>query len=427
MITSYSDKTVVKTVRLYKPLEHQKAVHDAISKHIAEVPRYSDEFQKVFLVVSRRQVGKSALAENELLRCAFTMPHSVSAYLTTSFKLCKKMFEEMEAMLEGTGLVTSCNKSDLQIILVNGSRIEFFSAEQRDKLRGFTVSGIFVIDEAAFIADDIYYSKVKVWTNAKRAITLMVSSPDFESGFFYDLHMQGLNGSPYVQAFNFNDYDLTSIQSIRALEEARLSVPPQVYRSEYLGLYRKAEGTVFGNFEKQILLHEAESPEELYFGIDFGTGSGGDYTVLAGFNHKRQLCYLWRNNDMQPLGQVKHIGSVIRSHKGIIKGIYAEENSIGKIYLNLLKEYGHIQPFNTNSKTKRKIIENLQVDIQKGLVWFPNNRELKGEFSMYESKQQGQGLTYGAPMGEHDDIVMATAIANWCYTVKNNSQRIRLL
>lgn len=414
-------------IELYKPFEHQKEVHDAISKHLESAERYSDKFQKTFIVKSCRQVGKSALAENEIIRFAFSFSGSINAYLTTSFKLCKKMYKEIISMLDNSNLIISANASDLVIELINGSRIEFFSAEQRDKLRGFTVSGILVIDEAAFIPDDIYFEKVKVWTNAKRAITLLISSPDYEKGFFYDLHTAGLNGSEFIESFDFNDFDLSVIRPAHALEEARLNVPPQVFRSEYLGLYKKAEGSVFGNFEKQILTHEAEAPTELYFGIDFGSGSGGDYTVLSAFNQKRQLCFLWRNNEMPPLEQAKYIGSVLQQHKTITKGVFAEQNSIGKIYLDILREYSQITAFNTDMHSKRKIIEQMQVDIQNGVVWLMDNRELKNEFSMYDMKVNKNNISYSAPAGQHDDIVMSVLIANWCYKKRKGGARVSFI
>lgn len=415
------------TVELYKPFPHQRAVHDAITRHIETTERFSDAFQKTFCVKSCRQVGKSAMAENELIRFALLFPGSTSAYITTSFRLCKKMYVEISIMLRDTGLVGNLNSSGLIIEFKNGSKIEFFSAEQRDKLRGFTISGLLVIDEAAFIADEIFYDKVKVWTNAKRAVTLMVSSPDYENGFFYETHNEGLKGSEYIESFDFMDYDLTVIRSERALLEAKDTVPPQTYRSEYLGLYRKAEGAVFGDFQSQLLLHEPESPTEMYFGIDFGTGSGGDYTVLSAFNQKRELCYLWRDNEMAPLEQAKHIGQVLTQYKDITKGVYAEQNSIGKIYLDILRDYTQITAFNTTAQTKRKIIEQMQVDLQTGKVWLPNDRDLKFEFSAYDCKVSGHSVTYSAPNGLHDDIVMSVLIANHCYHKRKGGMRVSFI
>ncbi|MCD8041503.1 MAG: terminase family protein [Tannerellaceae bacterium] len=415
-------------IELYKPFAHQRVVHNAISAHIEATGKDSGRFQKTFVVKACRQVGKSALAENELLRFAFTFNGSVNAYLTNSLKLCRKMYKEIICMLEGTNLVAATNASGLVIEFINGSRIEFFSAEQREKLRGFTVSGILVIDEAAFIPDDIYYEKVKVWTHAKQAITLLVSSPDFEKGFFYELHTAGLKGSGYIESFDFNDFDLSVVRPAHVLEEARQHVPPQVFRSEYLGLYKKAEGSVFGDFGKQLLTHEAEAPTELYFGIDFGSGSGGDYTVLSAFNQKRQLCYLWRDNQTPPLEQARQIGSVLTIHKDITKGVYAEQNSIGKIYLDILRKYAHITAFNTDAHSKRKIVEQMQVDIQNGVVWLMDDRELKNEFSMFDMKiNSNNHVSYSAPAGQHDDIVMSVLIANWCYKKSKNKTRISFI
>ncbi len=255
----------------------------------------------------------------------------------------------------------------------------------------------------------------------------MVSSPDFESGFFYETHTAGINGSEYVESFDFNDYDLSVIRPLRVLEEARMNVPAQVFRSEYLGLYRRAEGSVFGNFQNQILKHEAESPTGMFWGIDFGTGSGGDYSVLVAFNQKHQMCYFWRDNTLSPLDQVKQIGKILKQYESVTRGIYAEQNSIGKIYLDMLRDYAFIKPFNTDVKSKRKIIEQMQVDILKGDVFFINDSNLKLEFSSYESKNNGKTTTYGAPSGIHDDIVMASLIANWCYHRNKHETRISFI
>ncbi len=114
------------TVELYKPFDHQKAVHNAISRHIEFVERGSDLFQKVFCVKSCRQVGKSALAQNELARFALHFNNTVSAYVTTSFRLCRKMYKGIIKMFEGTGIIVSTNSSGLEIKFLNGSSIEFF-------------------------------------------------------------------------------------------------------------------------------------------------------------------------------------------------------------------------------------------------------------------------------------------------------------
>ncbi|MCD8167000.1 MAG: hypothetical protein LUE93_13345 [Bacteroides sp.] len=86
---------MVKEVQLYTPYPHQKAVHDALTIHLSQVPRFTDRFQKTFVVKAPRQVGKSVMVENELLRFSLAFNHSRNAYISPSFNLSLKVFREI--------------------------------------------------------------------------------------------------------------------------------------------------------------------------------------------------------------------------------------------------------------------------------------------------------------------------------------------
>lgn len=414
-------------VTLYKPYPHQRAVHDALSRHIETNRRYTDAFQSIFVVKAPRQTGKSVMIENELIRWSLQFQRSINGYIAPSFDLADKVFNELLYMIEDTGLLASKNRVKRYLQLANGSTIRFFSAEQRERLRGYTMSGLLVVDEAAFIADTIWYSHLSPWVDAEKAATIMISSPDYEMGFFYDYYIEGMDRGC---SFDFTDYELTMVRSEEKLEEKRRTTPPQVFRAEYLGLFKKAEGAVFGDFKDCILQHEAARPEAMYFGIDFGTGSGKDYTVVTAFNQNREQCFLWRTNEMTPTEQAEQICKILARYKDVTKGVYAEQNSIGKIYLDMLRKAGQISAFNTDNKSKRKLVERLQVDIQQGNVWFMNDSALLNELSLYESNVNPTSklVTYNAPKGYNDDAVMATMLANHCYNQrKSGGARISIL
>ena len=111
-------------IELYKPFEHQAAVHRAITNHINTYIRGTEEFQKTFVVKAMRQVGKTAMATNELLRFALERK-TVNGYVAPTLKLSKKTFREIKDLLVGTGLMKGYNGSDLIIEFINGSSINF--------------------------------------------------------------------------------------------------------------------------------------------------------------------------------------------------------------------------------------------------------------------------------------------------------------
>lgn len=418
-------------VELYKPFIHQKDVHKAITDHINTVDRFTEDFQKTFVVKAMRQVGKSALAENELLRFALEFNASKNGYIAPTFNLSKKTYRELKKILLNTGLVKNSNGSDLIIELINGSTINFFSAEQGDNLRGFTISGLLVVDEAAFIKDDVYSEHISPWTDFHKAVTLIISTPKFYQGFFYNLYLDGLDeDNLMIDSFDWSNYDLSFIRSDEMLEAKRKTMPLIKFQSEYLGLFIKGEGSVFSNFNHLVLDGNREfNMNELYFGLDWATGSNKDSTVLIAFNGLGELCYIWATNNMQPTQQIEYIVGIIKGFGSKVKGFIAEENSIGKVYLDMLKKNNiKVTAFNTTNKSKRKLVEDFQVAIEQNLIKLIKNDILALQLSSYESKVTNSGnMTYNAPDGMNDDYVIASMLAYKAYKERKNNIRISFI
>lgn len=416
-------------VELYKPFKHQKDIHTAITDHIESNERFTESFQKTFVVKAMRQVGKSAMAENELLRFALMFNGSTNGYIAPTLKLSKKTYRELKSILSDTGLLVQFNSSDLILELINGSTINFFSAEQGDNLRGFTISGLLVIDEAAFIKDDVYSENISPWTDFYKAVTLIISTPKFYMGFFYNLYIAGLeDDNLMVESFDWSDYDVTHIRSEAVLDAKRKSMPYTKFQSEYLGLFIKGEGSVFSKFEHLVINRESNM-NELYFGLDWATGSGKDSTVLIAFNGLGELCYIWATNQLNPTKQIKEIVSIIKGFGSRVKGFIAEENSIGKVYLDMLRDNNiQVTAFNTTNKSKRKLVEDFQVAIEQGLIRMINDKVLKLQLSAYESKVTSSGnMTYNAPSGQNDDYVIASMLAYKAYKERNNGVRLSFI
>lgn len=405
-------------IQLYKPFDYQRVVHDSITAHLNSVPRFTDDFQKTFVVVAPRQVGKSAMNENELIRVPIELDESFSAYIAPSFKQCQKTYDDIINMMWGSGVIKRTNSVERIIEYINGSRVQFFSAEQRDNLRGFTVSGILIIDEAAFISDRIYNECIMPWTDAKKAFTLMTSTPQYRTGFFHDNYQLGLTGLNNSQSFNFSDYDLSHIRSSEKIESKRKTTTKQAFKSEVLGLFLDAEGAVFDDFS-DCILKEVPKFTEIYIGIDFGTGSGGDYTVLIGLNDNCEQVLLWKVNDMQPQDQIDTIASIINNPDNNVKGILAEQNSIGKVYLDMLRKKSRVGiiPFTTTNESKRKLVDSLGIAFSNQKIKIMNDSSLINELSLYEPKidPSTNKIKYGAPNGYHDDCVMSLMLAHECY------------
>ena len=115
--------------------------------------------------LSPRQIGKSIFAQILLIDSALRKNDSVSICISPVLSQSRKMFKDVGKIAKP--LLKSSNASILEIEFINGSTILFKSAEQGDTIRGNTVkgSGIMVVDEAAYIKDDLFYSIAVATTN----------------------------------------------------------------------------------------------------------------------------------------------------------------------------------------------------------------------------------------------------------------------
>ena len=115
------------------------------------IDEFADSKHKFGVVATGRQYGKSLLGQNLLLYWLLSSPKQKGAWISPIYSQGKKVFEEL--LNAANKLVTQSNKADLTIKFVNGSTLQFLSAERYDSIRGFSFNYM-VLDEAAFIKEE---------------------------------------------------------------------------------------------------------------------------------------------------------------------------------------------------------------------------------------------------------------------------------
>lgn len=399
-------------VRLYRPQPYQKAVHSGMAEHWQG---------SIHVVKSTRQAGKSVMCENVLIKCSLDHPKQSSIMICPTFRQGKKIYRSIVRKFKGTPLLDNANASDLEIIFTNGSQISFLSAEQGDSLRGFTVSryGILILDEAAYIADEVFYT-VTPFVNANNAPILIVSTPRFKAGFFFEFYNDGLMGRPNVYAYDFADYSNPFVTPEK-LEMYRHKMPLNLYRADYLGEWMEATSDLFGDFTK-VMSNTTTADGDLTAGCDWGVGreamsKDSDYTVLSVFNSQRQQVRLHRWNDLNETDTIKAIIDGLKTYN--VRKIVVETNSIGRVYLGLLKKAiaaAHLScrvvEFTTTNDSKRRAVEQFIVHVQNRTIQLLDDPEMKIQLSAYQLQRTPSGkITYNAADGYHDDCIIATSLA----------------
>lgn len=367
---------------------------------------------KIYVVKAKRQIGKSVLAIVELLYFAFnTTRATTSVVLEPTLAQSRRVFKQISDLLEGTKVIKTSNASLLTMKFVNGSEIIFKSAEQKEALRGFTVNGLLVIDEAAYIPDEIF-EIVFPTTDANKAPILIISTPLFEDGLFFDLYTDGLNGSSRIESFDWNKYDTSKFLSPASLEMYRKTLTGNKFRTDYLGLFITEGSYIFGNVRECI--GNSQTGEGLYVGIDWAIGRGGDDTVVTVLDGEGAVVSILFMNNQTPTDQVKRIKGFLKRWENTIKTIQVELNSIGSVYYDMLTralpDY-NIKGFVTENESKRRIIEQLIKAFENRAIKIPDNPKLIMELQHYEQQKLKKGYTYNAAGGYHDDAVISLALA----------------
>lgn len=373
---------------------------------------------KIFVVKAKRQVGKSILAAIEAIKFAIEAPCK-NIILEPTLVQCRRVFKDICGWITDTPLVEAINKSALEITFTNGSEIIFKSAEQKDRLRGYTVTGLLVIDEAAFIPDEII-DIVFPWTDANRSPTLFISTPLFKEGRFYELFTSADNKISF--SFDWAKYDTSQFLDETKLEYYRKNLTELKFRSEYLGEFITDGSFVFNNIGSMFKENAQPIDNQVFIGIDWGSGKGQDYTAVTTVSVNKdsvQILDIQHFNNLPANEQVALIADYV-NQLSRLNTILVEENSIGKVFMDelrsKLKAPSKLKGFTTTNQSKRKIIEQLVQLFNKELIVNFNqnslsNKELIVELQHYAVVKLQSTITYNAIAGFHDDIVMSLAIA----------------
>ena len=388
--------------------KHQRDVYDAVVN--------DNGAGDIYVVKSKRQCGKSFVASLILIYFSLNKKDTISMIVEPTLNQSRRIFKDIVKMLDGSGIIKNANQSLLSIDFINGSEIIFKSAEQYDAIRGYSVSGILIVDEGAFIRDDVYEILFPV-RDAHNSPMLIISTPLFCDGYFYRLFT-----STNSKSYDWCDYDTSMFLSDEKLEQYRNTLSDLKFRSEYLGLFITDGGYVFRNITKCVLGDSDITGEPVCVGIDWAVGNDGDDTVLSLLDANANAVDFIRLNNMSPVEQIDTIVNKLNTMPSL-KKVVVEQNSIGNVYLDMLKHkysrHSIITKFNTTNESKRRIIEQLATAFQNESVHIQNDRELINQLQHYAVEKTKTGYTYNG-QGAHDDYVMSLAMAYDALTAKSN-------
>lgn len=375
-----------------------------------------------------RQCGKTVFAEIMMIEY-LCVPHTFNAYISPTFAQGKKVFAELTQLLEGTGIVKKANAQDLKIESIYGATLKFFSMESPTSIRGNTVSGILVMDEAAFFptqlstGEDPYYNVIFPIIKARKPKVLVISTPNGRQGMYYDLYLKAFNEEKGYHQLTATIYDDDLITK-EEIEELKRGYPPLAFKQEFEVEFLDNALTVFPNFES--CFDGKYKGGKCWCGID-PSSVGDDNTIVSFINQDNQVKQYKIDGSLDQ--KYDKIARLLNEYNPV--ATYCESNSIGEVMANEIKKKlirkSNFYSFTTTNDSKKQYISLLAVDIANNAIHFEeDNKLLYSELSTFTFKLTKTGnITYAAKEGYHDDTVTSLGVCLQCredfkYAGENN-------
>ena len=379
---------------------------------------------KELVLAWSRQSGKSVFLE---FCCIYFLLKKWAniGYITPQFAHSRKVYSDIIKILEPTGLIKTANASTLQIELINGNRLSFFSAESPTAIRGNSFRGLVVVDEAAFVNDttsdgqDFFNSILMPTCKAYKPKVIYASTPLAKSGTFYTKFMRGQEGHPHTETPNkvysikATIYD-DSLITAEEIEEIKNSIPEASFQREFMVEFMDNAMSAFTDYtDKFTLKKPIDFNQPLWIGVDFHS-VGSDSTIVSLINSDNDVWQIEIKGGLD--AQYRQIANILDKCKKLVIG-YLESNSIGKTMINeifkLTKQKSKIIEWCTTNESKEIQVGLVQTHLTKDMMHFEeNNKQLKNQFDTFGyAISKTKKITYAALSGHHDDRVLSLMIA----------------
>ena len=376
--------------------------------------------------------GKTVAGAAETVRAALGMAGEMHWVVAPTFKNLQEPQAEIIRMLNllaPWGIRYELRIAAKQIRLSNGSIIQFNAADQPDNLRGPTVNGSLWLDEVAFMRERAFYIlRTRIITGP--ADMWFTTSPNVRNWFWILCRQMGLPSTqPYGEfetRHSFISHRPTwdfKWSSPREIEGMRRTWPRKKFDQELGAMFGSPDSQVFPGIRDCLTMEEPAEELQGVNAMGLDLAQAQDFTAVV---------------IMDPHGRVHHIErwtgvpwkqTVARALALSVKYntiIAYDKSNVGSVVGELLDEAGAktMAVDCHNAQLKSSMIQGLAVSCEEQAIKLPDPTaqwaEPEAQILLDECEQYEQSLTrhgslsYSAPKGLHDDLVIALAMANWC-------------
>ena len=188
-----------------------------------------------------RQWGKSTITAAKAVHQAQTRVGSLTLVVSPSSRQSGEFLRKATGFARRLGLrPRGDGDNEISLAFPNGSRIVGLPGTEAT-VRGFSAVALLLVDEAARVSDEMYYSIRPMLAVSDGALWLM-STPFGQRGFFYETWAKG--GAEW-ERFRAPATECGRISRV-FLKEERATMGERWFRQEYLCEFEETLGSLFG-------------------------------------------------------------------------------------------------------------------------------------------------------------------------------------
>ena len=193
------------------------------------------------LLACARQVGKTTTVSHKAGHLAIYRPGSLVLIVSKAQRQSNEMLRKCRGVLVRSGATGRLvRESESELELDNGSRIVSLPGTDTTT-RGFSDVKLLVIDEGAYVPEDVFYGVLPMV--ASDGVLMALSSPNGQTGWFFELWEQPGSGweKHRVSVRESAQWDAQRI------EEARAAMPAWKFSAECLAEFQDSDQQLFSS------------------------------------------------------------------------------------------------------------------------------------------------------------------------------------
>lgn len=385
-------------------------------KNFEKQQQIFDSKARFIITPKGRRFGLTKGAANDYIKCALNGEFSKGLWVDTVNSNIERYVERY--------FLPSLNKLPPQlwhwrkqqkILQIRDAYIDFRSVDNPENIEGFGYDKAF-LNEAGIILKNEY-----LWNNAIKPMlwdyrprTIVGGTPKGK-GVFYELYQRALDkNQPDYEGFTFSSFDNPYIQTDLIMEDIK-SMPERVVKQEIYAEFLDDTGVVFRGVSQIATLEPKEPVIGHIYIIGCDLAKVQDFTVLSVYDRSNnEQVYQMRFNHLEWPFQKSKIQELSNKYHHAL--VIADATGLGDpIVDDLLRAGVPVEPIHLTNEQKKQMIEKLanwiELKYLKMLQLDETIQELNN-FTYDYSEKTGR-VIYGAPVGFHDDIVIAHALAVW--------------